>query len=128
PRYGYRRITTLLRREGWAVNRKRVHRLWRREGLEVPQVRRKRRRLGHSEDGCVLRCSGRPDHVWSYDFLYDQTAAGRQLKILPVVDEFTRECLAIEVERGMDAEAVVSTLEYLLEVRGEPEHIRSDNG
>jgi transposase InsO family protein len=128
PRYGYRRITALLRREGWSVNIKRVHRLWRREGLKVPQIRRKRRRLGHGENGCARRRSERPNHVWSYDFLYDQTADGRQLKILPVVDEYTRECLTIEVERGMDAEAVVSTLEYLFEVRGEPEHIRSDNG
>lgn len=72
--------------------------------------------------------SERPNHVWSYDFLYDQTADGRQLKLLPVVDEFTRGCLTIEVERGMDAEGVVSTLEYLFEIRGEPEHIRSGNG
>jgi len=128
PRYGYRRITALLRREGWPVNRKRVHRLWRREGLKVPQVQRKRRRLGHGENSCTRRRSERPDHVWSYDFLYDQTADGRQLKLLPIVDEFTRECLTIEVERGMDAEDVVSTLEYLFEIRGEPEHIRSDNG
>lgn len=128
PRYGYRRITALLRREGWSVNVKRVHRLWRREGLKVPQIQRKRRRLGHSENSCTRRRSERPDQVWSYDFLYDQTADGRQLKILPIVDEYTRECLTIEVERGMDAEAVVSTLEYLFEIRGEPEYIRSDNG
>jgi transposase InsO family protein len=128
PRYGYRRITALLVREGWSVNRKRVHRLWRREGLKVPQIQRKRRRLGHSENSCTRRRSERPGHVWSYDFIYDQTADGRQLKILPVVDEFTRECLTIEVERGMDAEDVISTLEYLFEIRGEPEHIRSDNG
>ena len=128
PRYGYRRITALLRREGWSVNRKRVHRLWRREGLKVPQIQRKRRRLGHGENSCSRRRSERPNHVWSYDFIHDQTADGRQLKILPVVDEFTRECLTIEVERGLDAEDVVSTLEYLLEIRGEPEHIRSDNG
>ena len=128
PRYGYRRITALLRREGWSVNRKRVHRLWRREGLKVPQIQRKRRRLGHGENSCSRRRSERPNHVWSYDFIHDQTADGRQLKILPVVDEFTRECLTIEVERGMDAEGVVSTLEYLFEIRGEPEHIRSDNG
>jgi transposase InsO family protein len=94
----------------------------------VPQVQRKRRRLGHGEDGCTRRRSERPNHVWSYDFIHDQTADGRGLKILPIVDEFTRECLAIEVERGMGAEDVVSTLEYLFEIRGEPEHIRSDNG
>jgi transposase InsO family protein len=128
PRYGYRRIAALLRREGWSVNRKRVHRLWRREGLKVPQVQRKRRRLGASENGCTRRRAERPNHVWSYDFVMDQTADGRRLKILPVVDEYTRECLTIEVERSMTAEDVVSTLEYLFEVRGVPEHIRSDNG
>jgi putative transposase len=128
PRYGYRRIGALLRREGWSVNLKRVHRLWRREGLKVPQVQRKRRRLGSGENGCTRRRAERPNHVWSYDFVMDQTADGRRLKILPIVDEFTRECLAIEVERGMTAEDVVSTLEYLFEVRGVPEHIRSDNG
>src|SRR4051794_21641226 len=128
PRYGYRRIRAMLVREGRSVNLKRVHRLWRREGLKVPQVQRKRRRLGQSENGCSRRRSERPNHVWSYDFIHDQTADGRQLKILPVVDEFTRECLTIEVERGLTAEGVVSTLEYLFEIRGEPEHIRSDNG
>jgi putative transposase len=128
PRYGYRRIRALLKREGWSVNLKRVHRLWRREGLEVPQMQRKRRRLGQSENGCARRRSERPDHVWSYDFIHDQTSDGRGLKMLPVVDEFTRECLTIEVERSLTAEDVVSTLEYLFEVRGEPEFIRSDNG
>ena len=128
PRYGYRRIRALLVREGWSVNLKRVHRLWRREGLKVPQIQRKRRRLGQSENGCARHRSERPDHVWSYDFIHDQTADGRGLKMLPVVDEFTRECLTIEVERSMTAGDVVSTLEYLFEVRGEPEFIRSDNG
>ena len=115
-------------REGWSVNLKRVHRLWRREGLKVPHVRRKRRRLGQSEDGCTRRRAERPDHVLSYDFIHDQTADGRGLKMLPVVDGFARECPTIEVERHRKAEDVVSTLEYLFEVRGEPEFIRSDNG
>jgi transposase InsO family protein len=128
PRSGYRRIKALLVREGRSVDLKRVHRLRRRGGLKVPQVRRKRRRLGQSENGCARRRSERPDHVWSYDFIHDQTADGRGLKLLPVVDEFTRECLTIEVERGLRAEDVVSPLEYLFEVRGEPEFIRSDNG
>jgi putative transposase len=128
PRYGYRRVKALLVREGWTVNLKRVHRLWRREGLKVPQIQRKRRRLGQSENGCARRRSERPNHVWSYDFIHDQTADGRGLKLLPVVDEFTRECLTIEVERQLTAKDVVSTLEYLFEVRGVPEHIRSDNG
>jgi putative transposase len=94
----------------------------------VPQVQRKRRRPGQSENGCARRRSERPDYVWSYDFIHDQTADGRGLKLLPVVDEYTRECLTIEVERGLTAEDVVSTSEYLFEVRGEPEFIRSDNG
>ena len=94
----------------------------------MPQVRRKRRRLGQGENGCVRRRSERPDHVWSDDFIHDQTADGRWLKLLPVADEYTRECLTIEVERSPTAEDVVSTLEYLFEVRGEPEFIRSDNG
>ena len=128
PRYGYRRIRALLQREGWLVNLKRVHRFWRREGLKVPQIQRKRRRMGQSENGCVRHRSVRPNHVWSYDFIHDQTADGRGLKMLPIVDEFTRECLTIEVERSLRAEDVISTLEYLFEVRGEPEFIRSDNG
>lgn len=128
PRYGYRRIKALLVQEGWSVHLKRVHRLWRREGLKVPQIQRKRRRLGQSENGCTRRKAERPNQVWSYDFLHDQTADGRGLKLLPVVDEFTRECLTIEVERHLAAPEVVSTLEYLFEVRGEPEFLRSDNG
>jgi putative transposase len=128
PRYGYRRIRALLVREGWSVNLKRVHRLWRREGLKVPQAQRKRRRLGSGENGCTRRRAERRNHVWSYDFIHDQTGDGRGLKMLPVVDEYTRECLTIEVERSLTARDVVSTLEYLFEVRGEPEFIRSDNG
>jgi putative transposase len=128
PRYGYRRVTALLRRDGWAVNLKRVHRLWRAAGLKVPQAQRKRRRVGSSENGCTRHRAERPNHVWSYDFVMDQTSDGKRLKILPVIDEFTRRCLAIEVERSMVAEDVISTLEYLFELHGEPEHIRSDNG
>lgn len=115
-------------REGWAVHLKRVYRLWRREGLRVPQAQRKRRRLGQGGNGCVWRRAERPDHVWSYDFIHDQTADGRGLKILLVVDAFTRECLTIAVDRRLTAEDVVSTREDLFEVRGEPEFIRSDNG
>jgi transposase InsO family protein len=128
PRHGYRRIRALPVREGRSVNLKRVHRLRRREGLKVPQVQRKRRRLGGSENGCTRHRAERPNHVWSYDFVMDQTAEGKRPKVLPVVDEFTRGCLTIEVERSLVAEGVVSTLEYLFEVRGVPERIRSDNG
>ncbi len=128
PRYGYRRVWALLRREKFAVNRKRVHRLWRREGLKVPQKQRKRRRLGHSQNSCTRRRAEHPDHVWSYDFVMDRTSDGRRLKLLPVVDEFTRECLAIEVERRLTAEDVVATLRYLFELRGAPRFVRSVNG
>jgi transposase InsO family protein len=128
PRYGYRRVWALLRAEKFAVNRKRVHRLWRREGLRVPARQRKRRRLGCGENGCARRRAEHPDHVWSYDFVMDQTSDGRRLKLLPVVDEFTRECLAIEVERRFTAADVVATLEYLFELRGAPRFVRSDNG
>jgi putative transposase len=128
PRYGHRRVCALLRREGWRVNRKRVQRLWRREGLRVPRAQRKRLRLGGSENGCVRRRAEYKNHVWSYDFTMDQTTDGKRLKLMPVVDEFTRECHAIEVERSITAEDVISTLSYLFQVHGEPEFIRSDNG
>jgi putative transposase len=128
PRYGYRRVHALLRREGWPVNRKRVQRLWRAAGLKVPQRQRKRRRLGNSENGCVRHRAEYKNHVWSYDFTMDQTADGKRLKLMPVVDEFTRECHAIEVERSFTAQDVINTLSYLFQVHGEPEYIRSDNG
>ncbi len=130
PRYGYRRVWAMLRREGWLVNKKRVHRLWREEGLKVPQKQRKRRRLveGKSENGCTKRKADYKDHVWSYDFVMDRTEDGRRLKMMPIVDEHTRECLAIEVERSITADDVVATLKRLFEERGEPSYIRSDNG
>jgi len=128
PRYGYRRVWALLRREKFTVNRKRVHRLWRREGLKVPRKQRKRRRLGHGKNSCTRRKAGHVNHVWSYDFVMDQTSDGKRLKLLPVVDEFTRECLAIEVERHLTAQDVVATLKYLFELRGAPRFVRSDNG
>ena len=106
----------MLRREKFRVNRKRVHRLWRREGLRVPRKQRKRRRLGHGGNSCTRRKTEHPDHVWSYDFVMDQTGNGRRLKLLPVVDEFTRECLAIEVERRLTARDIVATLKYLFEL------------
>jgi putative transposase len=130
PRYGYRRVWALLRREGWSVNKKRVHRLWRQEGLKVPNKQRKRRRLllGESENGCTRRRSEHKNHVWSYDFVMDLTEEGRRLKMMPVVDEYTRECLSIDVERSITAEDVVETLDQLFTERGEPAYIRSDNG
>lgn len=131
PRYGYRRVWALLRREGWTANKKRVHRLWREEGLKVPDKQRKRRRLlleGTSENGCARCRAEHKDHVWSYDFVMDRTENGRRLKMMPVVDEYTRECLAIEVECSIRAEDVIATLARLFEERGEPRYVRSDNG
>jgi putative transposase len=129
PRYGYRRIWALLRNEGWHVNTKRVHRLWREQGLRVAAKQRKRRRLpGHSENACTRKRAEYKDHVWSYDFVMDRTDDGRGLKMLPVVDEYTRECLCIEAERSITAEDVVKTLAALFDRRGEPTFIRSDNG
>jgi len=128
PRYGYRRITAVLRQEGWRVNRKRVQRLWRQEGLRVPRKQRKKRRWGCSANGAALRRSQWPNQVWSYDFIEDQTADGRKLKILPIVHEFTREGLTIEVERSFTAKDVDETLKFLFELRGAPDYLRSDNG
>jgi putative transposase len=128
PRYGYRRVWALLGREGWQVNKKRVQRLWREAGLKVPAKERKRRRLGSSENGCTRRRAEYPGHVWSYDFAMDATEDGRRLKIMPIVDEYSRECLALEMERSITAEGVVEILNLLFTERGEPAYIRSDNG
>jgi transposase InsO family protein len=128
PRYGYRRIWALLRGEGFCVNRKRVYRLWRQEGLKVPKKQRKQRRLGNSENGCVRHRSERINHVWTYDFVMDQTTDSRPLKLLPIVDEYTRECLSLDVARSIRADDVIETLRHLFAVRGAPKYIRSDNG
>jgi transposase InsO family protein len=128
PRYGYRRIWALLRREGFRVNRKRIYRLWRREGLKVPQKARKKRHLGHSANGCARRRAEHPDHVWAWDFIFDRTTGGRSLKWLSIVDEYTRECLALVVARSITAQDVVDVLAELFVVRGVPGHLRSDNG
>jgi transposase InsO family protein len=129
PRYGYRRVWALLRREGWEVNKKRVLRLWREVGLKVPKKQHKSRRLvGNGENGVTKRRAEYPDHVWSYDFAMDATEDGRRLKVMPVVDEYTRECLSLEGRRSIKAEGVVDTLARLFDRRGEPNYIRSDNG
>ncbi|MCE9603296.1 MAG: IS3 family transposase [Planctomycetia bacterium] len=127
-RYGYRRITALLRREGWSVNHKRVERLWRREGLKVPQKQPKRRRLWFNDGSCVRLRPTHRDHVWSYDFVQARTHDGRAFRMLTVIDEFTRECLAIDVARRLTSEDVLERLSDLFIRRGVPEHIRSDNG
>ena len=130
PRYGYRRVWALLRREGFHINKKRVYRLWREAGLRVPARQRKRRRLreGGSENGCTRMQAEHKDHLWSYDFVMDRTDDGRRLKMLVVLDEHTRECLYIGVERSFTAQGVVRVLATLFEERGEPALIRSDNG
>ena len=129
PRYGYRRVWALLRREGWAINKKRVLRIWREAGLKVPQRQHKSRRLaGSSENGIVRRRAEYPDHVWSYDFAMDGTEDGRRVKVMPVVDEYSRECLALEMERSITSEEVIDTLRRLFIERGAPKYIRSDNG
>ena len=128
PRYGYRRVWALLRREGWAVNKKRVQRLWRETGLKVPAREPKRRCFGSSENSCTRRRAEYIDHLWSYALAMDATEDARRLKIMPVVDEYSRECLALEMERSITAEGVVRTLERLFAERGEPAYVRSDNG
>ena len=128
PRRGYRFIWATLRREGWCVNRKRVQRLWRQEGLRVPQVQHKRRRLGSSENSCERRRAEYKNHVWCYDFIMDQTEDGRRLKMLPILDEYTREVHTIMTERSITAKDVIEQLAYLYRVHGEPEFLRSDNG
>ena len=128
PRFGYRRVRARLVAEGWRVSRKRVHRLWRANGLRVPKKVRKKRRLGSSANGCVRRRSRGKDDVWCWDSIHDRTASGGPLKWLSVVDEYTRECVALEVRRSLRASEVVAVLEGLAQARGVPGHIRSDNG
>lgn len=127
-RAGYRGVRRHLVREGWDVNLKRVHRIWKKEGLRVPPKARKKRRLGISENGTQRLRAERINQVWSYDFVFDQTEAGGRLKWLPVLDEFTRECLSLEVKRSMTSGDVIEILDQLVAQRGAPEFIRSDNG
>ncbi len=127
-RYGYRRITALLQREGWIVNHKRVERIWRREGLRIPRKQPKRGRLWLNDGSCVRLRAQRPNHVWSYDFVHDRTHDGRPLKLLTMVDEFTRECLCIDVARRLRSEDALYRLGRLMLERGVPDHVRSDNG
>jgi len=129
PRWGYRRAHQQLREEGWSVNRKRVQRLWREEGLRVPARRRKRQRLGDSTVPAVRLRAERPDHVWALDFQFDQTADGRVLKLLHIVDEFTREALEVRCERRIDSDHTVRRLERIVAETGRtPVFIRCDNG
>jgi putative transposase len=127
-RYGYRRVTALLRAAGWRVNAKRVERIWRREGLKVPRKQPKRGRLWLADGSCVRLRPERPNQVWAYDFVQDRTRDGKVLRMLVVVDEFSRECLAIQVARGLTSDDVLAVLAELFVEKGVPEHIRSDNG
>ncbi len=127
-RYGYRRITALLQSESWRVNHKRVERIWRKEGLKVPKRQSRRGRLWLNDGSCIRLRPEHKDHVWSYDFAMARTADGRAFRILAILDEFTRECLAILVNRHITYRDVIDQLFQLFVLRGIPEHIRSDNG
>jgi putative transposase len=125
-RYGYRRITALLREAGWQVGKDRVERIWRREGLKVPQKQRPRRRLWLNDGSCVRLRPERANHVWSYDFVSAMTHDGRTLRLVTLIDEYTRECLAIRVARRLGSQEVIETLADVMLVRGIPEYLRSD--
>ena len=128
-RYGYRRITALLNNEcGWQVNHKRVERIWRKEGLKVPKKQPKRKRLWLNDGSCIRLRPEYKDHVWSYDFVTARTSDGRAFRMLNIIDEYTRECLAILVKRHITSQDVIDKLFELFIMKGIPEHIRSDNG
>jgi len=127
-RYGYRRVAELLNWEGWRVNHKRVERIWREQGLKVPKRQPKRRRLWLNDGSCIRLRPERKDHVWSYDFVHGRTSDGRALRFLVIIDEYSRECLSIDVSRKLNSEDVLCRLAELFIIRGLPDHIRSDNG
>jgi transposase InsO family protein len=127
-RYGYRRITAMLHAAGWEVNVKRVERIWRQEGLKVPAKQPKKGRLWLNDGSCVRLRPEHPNHVWSYDFVEDRTHNGRKFRMLNVIDEFTRECLCIRIDRKLKSHDVIDVLSDLFILRGVPGYIRSDNG
>lgn len=127
-RYGTPRIAAMLRHEGWQVNHKRVERIWREAGLKVPQKQPKRGRLWLNDGNCIRLRPERRDHVWAYDFVGGRTHDGVGFRMLTIVDEFTRECLAIDVARKLTSDDVLERLAWLMATRSVPEHIRSDNG
>ena len=127
-RYGTPRITAMLKQDGWHVNHKRIERIWRREGLQVPKKQPKRGRLWLNDGSCIRLRPERRDHVWAYDFVSGRTHAGRPFRMLTIVDEFSRECLAIDVARKLRSDDVLEQLAWLFATRGVPDHIRSDNG
>jgi transposase InsO family protein len=127
-RYGYRRITAMLQNEGWQVNHKRIERIWRSEGLKVPKRQPKRGRLWLNDGSCVRLRAEHPNHVWSYDFVMDKTHDGRPFRTLNIIDEYTRENLAIKIKRNLKSEDVMECLTELFCTKGIPDYIRSDNG
>lgn len=127
-RYGYRRITALLKQSGWRVGKDRVQRIWRREGLKVPAKQKPRGRLWLNDGSCIRLRPERPNHVWSYDFVEARTHDGRSLRLLTMIDEFTRQCLAIRVARRLNSVHVIELLSECMLEHGTPEHVRSDNG
>lgn len=127
-RYGYRRITALLKDEGFRVNHKRVERIWRQEGLKVPKKQPKRGRLWFNDGSCVRRRAEYPNHLWSYDFVFERTHDNKPLRILTIVDEYTRECLALRSARKITSDDVIHALSDLFIQRGAPTYLRSDNG
>ena len=130
PRFGYRRITVELKKDGWYINFKRVYRIWHDNDLKGPKCkgRRKRGRDGCSDNACNKKRPERLNHVWSYDFVSEKLENGRKARLLNILDEYTRECLAIEVGRRISSQDVIDIMRYLFLVRGEPAYIRSDNG
>ena len=127
-RYGYRKITALLRMEGWDVNHKKVERIWREEGLQLPKRHKKRRRLYHKDSSVIRLRPQHPNHIWSVDFVHDKLSSGRPYKMLTVLDEYTRQALCVEVRPKMSSADVLEALYRLLLKHGKPEYIRSDNG
>jgi len=127
-RYGYRRITAMLHHEGWRVNHKRVERIWKQQGLKIPKKQPKRGRLWFNDGSCIRLRAEHKDHVWSYDFVHARTHDGRSFRMLNIIDEYTRECLSIDVARHLRSEDVLERLAWLMATRGVPKHIRSDNG
>lgn len=127
-RYGYKRITALLKVEGWQINHKRVERIWREEGLKVPKRQKKRGRLYLNDGSCIRLRPSEPNHVWSYDFVADRLVNGQPIRMLTVIDEYTRKCLAIRVGRSLKSDDVLDVLSDLFITEGIPAYIRSDNG